>query len=253
MHDKQPQKFGSFLYQNLGNLYTIISFTGEPDEQLASTFFSRDECEKAMLELYSSSKNAGILQLFYYHRFMQSFSSRDFEIALIYCEEYDKIGNGVISRTTDIAITFYSGVIGFVLARRTKRDGMFELGERRLISIQAWADHGSKWNAENKALLLQAEKCYSNGSLDEAKYNYEASIKSAREHKFIHEEAFAYEMYGIFRVKTGHFESGEVLLRKAQSLYAEWGAMKMASEVLRVGLQMEVTMITECVPTKGEK
>mgnify|MGYP000252059187 CR=1 FL=1 len=32
---------------------------------------------------------------------------------------------------------------------------------------------------------------------------YNASIKSAREHKFIHEEALAYELYGIFYVNSG--------------------------------------------------
>ncbi len=231
MYNKQEKKFGAFFYQSLGDLYAILTFIGEPDDHIASIFISREECEKAMLDIYSSTKNASILQLFYYHRFIQSFVARDFKAALKYCEEYDNLGNGIISRITDVATTFLSGVIAFVLARKTKQDGMFDIGEHRRMSLQLWADHGSKWNAENKALLLQAEKYYTTGNLDEAKASYEASVKSAREHKFIHEEALAYELYGIFRIETGHLENGKELLKTAQSLYAEWGALKKASEV----------------------
>lgn len=234
MYNKQEKKFGPFFYQTLGDLYTILSLTGESDDQVASIFIPREECEKSMLDIYSTTKNTSVLQLFYYHRFRQSFAARDFETALNYCEEFEKCGTGLISRVLDVATTLYSGVIGFVLARKTKKDGMFDIGEHRRLLLQVWSDHGSKWNAENKALLLLAEKCYTNGNLDEAKSNYEASIKSAREHKFIHEEALAYELYGIFRIETGYLENGKELLRKAQSLYAEWGAMKHASQVFPI-------------------
>lgn len=234
MYNKQEKKFGAFFHQSLGDLYVTLTLIGEPDDQIASIFISREECEKAMLEIYSSTKNASILQIFYYHRFIQSFAARDFNAALKYCEEYDKLGNGIMSRITDLAVGVLSGVISFILARNTKQDGMFEVGEHRRMSFQMWADHGSKWNAENKALLLQAEKYYTTGNLDKAKASYEASIKSAREHKFIHEEALGYELYGIFRMETGHREHGKDLLKTAQSLYAEWGALKKASEVFHL-------------------
>lgn len=234
MYNKQEKKFGAFFYQSLGDLYAILTLIGEPDDHIASIFISREECEKAMLENYSSTKNASILQLFYYHRFIQSFAARDYNAALKYCEEYDKLGDGIIARITDIAVVFFSGVTASILARKTKQDGMFEIAEHRRMSFQMWADHGSKWNAENKALLLQAEKYYTTGNLDEAKASYEASIKSAREHKFIHEEALGYELYGIFRIETGHQENGKDLLKTAQSLYAEWGALKKASEMLQL-------------------
>lgn len=236
IYNKQEKKFGPFFYQSLGDLYTILSLTGESDDQVASIFIPREECDRAILEIYSSTKNTTLLQHFYYNRFRQSFASKDFEAALSYCDEYDKLGDGKISRITDTATSFYTGVIGFALARKrkTKKDGMFDIGEQKRLIFQMWADHGSKWNAENKALLLQAEKCYTNGNLDEAKPFYEASITSAREHKFIHEEALAYELYGTFLVETGHLDHGKELLSKAQSLYSEWGAIKKASEVFPI-------------------
>ena len=234
MYNKQERKFGAFFFASLGDLYAIMNMIGEPEDRIASIFVSREECEKSMLEIYSSTKNASILQLFYYHRFLQCFNARDFKSALEYSQEYDNLGIGMISRITDIPIVFLSGVIGFILARKTKQDGMFDVGEHNRMRMQMWADHGSRWNAENKSLLLQAEKNYTTGNLDDAKACYEASIRSAKEHKFIHEQALAYELYGTFRVETGHLENGTELLRKAQSLYNEWGATKKASEVFPI-------------------
>jgi hypothetical protein len=222
MYNKAENKFGAFFYQCLGDLYVIATLIGEADDEIASRFFSREECEKSLLQLYSSTKNTSLLQLFYYHRFIQSFASRNFEVALNYCEEYDKIGTGQICRITDVVTSFLSGVTGFVLARKTNKEGCIEIGEQRLLQMQMWTDHGSRWNAENKALLLQAEKYYTDGKLNEAKSAYEASAHSARQHKFLHEEALAYEMYGIFLVETGHMHNGNEMLRKAQSLYIEW-------------------------------
>ena len=71
-----------------------------------------------------------------------------------------------------------------------------EMGEKAVAAMTGYATSMSKWNWENKALLLQAELHYLNGDLELADTVYEASIKSAREHKFIHEEALAYELYG---------------------------------------------------------
>lgn len=232
MFDKQEKKFGAFFYQSLGDLYAILSLTGEPDDQVASMFVSRQECEKEMLHIYSATKNTSVLQLFYYHRLLQAFAAKDYEAALKYSDEYDKVGTGMISRITDVVSVFLSGVIGFAMARKTNQAAMFEIGERRRMQLQLWSDHGSRWNAENKALLLQAEKCYTQGSFDEAKSFYEASAKSAKEHKFIHDEALAYELNGNFHIETGDLENGKELLKKAQSTYVEWGAMKIASDVL---------------------
>lgn len=222
MYNKGENKFGAFFFQTLGDLYMILSFTGESDDKVASIFMSREECEQSLLERYSSTKNTSLLQLFHYHRFLQCFGSKDFETALDHAEEYFKLGSGNIWRMTDIATAFLSGLVAFGLARNTNKDGLMETGEKKLLTMQDWADNGSKWNAENKALLLQAERHYNLGNLDEAKSTYEASIKSAREHKFIHEEALAYELYGNFCVKTGDAVFGHELLRKAQSLYVEW-------------------------------
>ena len=64
-----------------------------------------------------------------------------------------------------------------------------------------------------------------------AELAYQSSIISAREHKFIHEEALACELYGIFLANKQHTERGVEQLKLAQDKYMKWGALKKAKNV----------------------
>ncbi len=90
----------------------------------------------------------------------------------------------------------------------------------------------NKWSVENKSQLLQAELHYLNGRLDSAEAAYKASVESARDRRFVHEEALAYELYGIFRLENRMVGKGAKQLNAALEKYKRWGAMKKA-EVLQ--------------------
>ena len=77
-----------------------------------------------------------------------------------------------------------------------------EKGETVLAKMKLLSQHSS-WNWENKMLLLEAEKMHTLGDFDGAASFYERSIQSAREHKFIHEEAIASELAGLFYLERG--------------------------------------------------
>ena len=51
---------------------------------------------------------------------------------------------------------------------------------------------------EQNVMLLEAESMFTNGDFDRAGPLYDSAIRSAREHKFIHEEAIASELAGTF-------------------------------------------------------
>ncbi|KAL7538263.1 hypothetical protein ACHAXR_008846 [Thalassiosira sp. AJA248-18] len=90
------------------------------------------------------------------------------------------------------------------------------------------------WNFENKSILLKAELLYLDGQLESAKDAYMASIKSARDHKFIHEEALAHELYGIFCIENRMVDEGFENLHIAVDKYKTWGAMKKADDLQQV-------------------
>ena len=72
-------------------------------------------------------------------------------------------------------------------------------------------------------LILEAESMNTMGDIDRAVALYNSAIQSAHEHKFIHEEAIASELAGIFYHKKGFHQ-------KAYA-YLSWGAHAVARRV----------------------
>ena len=73
-------------------------------------------------------------------------------------------------------------------------------------------------------MLLQAEVHYTDGDIQSAERSYAASIKAARDHRFLHHEALAYELYGMCLVETQQRKKGAAQLRLALDRYERWGA-----------------------------
>ena len=82
----------------------------------------------------------------------------------------------------------------------------------------------STWNFENKWLLLKAEFQFCNGEFAEARDTYVNAIESAQRHKFLNEEAVAYECSGYFEVERGNKEEAIRLFRKSIECYTLWGS-----------------------------
>jgi tetratricopeptide (TPR) repeat protein len=90
--------------------------------------------------------------------------------------------------------------------------------------IQAWKEEGSVWNFEHKFFLIAAEEAYSRGEFENAKILYEKAATSARQHKFLHEEAIALELAGNFHIQTGDKTTALKYFIEAHQRYYEWQA-----------------------------
>ena len=130
---------------------------------------------------------------------------------------------------------FFEGLASFLLARETTNDSersrWIAKGENVLTKIRFWNEH-SLWNWESKKVLLEAERMHTlMGSSDQASLLYEKAIHSAREHKFINDEAIASELAGMYFCQQGlHVECLGLLLHSIQS-YKTWGATAVAKRV----------------------
>ena len=80
-------------------------------------------------------------------------------------------------------------------------------------------------------VLLEAEKMYTMGNIDQASLFYERSIRLAHEHKFINDEAIASELAGTFFCKRGLSVAAEALLLHSVQCYKTWGALAVARRV----------------------
>lgn len=119
---------------------------------------------------------------------------------------------------------FIGGLASFRIYRETQNPVWAQRGEKFKQRIKTWKDQGSLWNFEHKSFLLDAEQAYSNGNLELARVSYENAILSARKHKFIQEEALAYELAANFHVNSGDEATALKFFTGAHGKYIEWGA-----------------------------
>ena len=135
-------------------------------------------------------------------------------------------------RIMELMLTFYEGVASLIVARETRDPRLCEVG-KKAVKKMIRLEQLSKWNYENQSKLLQAELHYLDGDMIAAETAYKASIKSSREHQFLHEEALAYERYGIFCIENQMVETGLAQLQHALVKYKEWGAVRVHDELQR--------------------
>ena len=82
-----------------------------------------------------------------------------------------------------------------------------------------------------KVQLLEALNSHTIGNLEEAGRLYIDSINSAREHKFIHEEAVASELTGDCLFELGRQSEAYTLYKHSIKCFEEWGANAVAKRV----------------------
>ena len=131
---------------------------------------------------------------------------------------------------------FYEGLSCYLVSRLSatidpiEKMKLIERGRSTLAKVRSLAEHSS-WNWENKVLLLEAMEMHTLGNLDAAEPLYTSSIRSAQEHKFIHEEAIASELAGEYLYEQGKHSDAYALFMHSVKCFEEWGADAVAKRV----------------------
>lgn len=134
---------------------------------------------------------------------------------------------------TDVIIEFYVGLAACHFAREMSDKTWKAKVEEVLGSLEQFCNH-SKWNFENKLLLLRAECHYTSGELSDAAKCYELSISSACNHKLVHEEALTCELAGNFFKEQDDEAKSKMMFARAHKAYMKWGAIKKAKALPQV-------------------
>jgi hypothetical protein len=124
-------------------------------------------------------------------------------------------------------VDFFAGLTACYTIRETGDDNLMSEVQGVLDRFEQLNSY-SKWNFENKLFLLKAESHYTKGEADEAAKYYVASISSAKEHKFIHEQAIACELAGYFFREQGDERKSCEMFKQARDAYFKWGATRKA-------------------------
>ncbi len=126
---------------------------------------------------------------------------------------------------------FFEGLLSFQYARResnnSRKDEWMKRGESVTKLMACLNDH-SMWNWENKAWLLDAEKMFTEGNYLRAASSYDRAVRSANEHRFVHEEALACELAGDFYYARNLYQKSLAFFKNSVSCYQRWGAYAVA-------------------------
>jgi len=114
--------------------------------------------------------------------------------------------------------------------RKTNERKLCEFGAKSVETMTQLVEC-SEWNFRNKLHLLNAELHYLESRNSLAEISFKAAIVSAHEHGFYHEEALAYELYGVFLIETNNLATGIEQLQFAIAKYVQWGAKKKVDDV----------------------
>ena len=128
--------------------------------------------------------------------------------------------------------SFIDGLIGFYFARKHREDEAkwADLGVNTIDALQSWLP-SSEWNFSNKLSLLKAEYYFLKGEEGQAMFFYQASIKSAHDHRFIHEEGLAEEKLAAYLLHKGKLDAALVHYTNAKQCYELWGANALVKQV----------------------
>lgn len=161
----------------------------------------------------------------------------------------------------------YFGLVSFWLGRelegkskKRKRLAWLSRGSECKHALNNFAMKASIWNFENskwrifhaallvvvtfshfilvcvlpiEAILLLAEEQFTKGNFDEVGPLYDAAISSAKQHKFLSEEALANELAGHFYLDTGNKLKSIPYFSQAFQKYSEWGAVVKANTLTK--------------------
>eukprot|EP00984_Skeletonema_dohrnii_P036573 scaffold37688_cov139-Skeletonema_dohrnii-CCMP3373.AAC.1 len=208
-----------FMIQNKCLHHTLFKLIGT-DEKAQD--FSAEEVNIL-------ARNNSVMRTNYFQKAYMSFMFRLYDDSKHYTEKYlDCVDNTWANLILQHAFqVFYTGVISFWVARKSRdEDGQqwHNRGMRSKLALKKWAE-SSQWTFENKWFLLEAEESYCNKDFEVAKLFYEKAISSAKDHKFVHEEALACELAGYFHLEFGDAEEAMEYFLLAHEKYHEWGAL----------------------------
>jgi tetratricopeptide (TPR) repeat protein len=119
---------------------------------------------------------------------------------------------------------FFGGLVSFRIYRETGDSSWLDRGKKCQSTIQLWAEQGSLWNFAHKNFLMKAEEHYCEKNFSCAQTAYDNALVCARAHKFINDEALAYELAGYFYLSAGKTAEAIDHLLCAHEKYTEWGA-----------------------------
>ena len=201
----------------------IVQLSGQDDTDVKSF----DE----LYQIGTESNNSQLILIVIVGQMCLHFFFRDYTAIMKLCEKHPA---PAAKRILSTVRCFYEGMAALNLARQQPNEPKYRVIGEKAVKDMSKFEQINRWSFENNSLLLQAELHCLNQDYEAAENAYIASIKSAKDHKFMNEEAVANELFGIFCIENKMADKGVHHLRIALDLYKQWGAVNKAADLQKL-------------------
>eukprot|EP00956_Cyclotella_meneghiniana_P028252 scaffold65139_cov50-Cyclotella_meneghiniana.AAC.2 len=173
----------------------------------------------------SSNTNPYQLRVHTFYQVIVSLVFDNVDEMKCYAEKYfDITSNDWYLQSVYAGHFFCLGLASFRIYRETREELWAQRANKLRERIQSWNEHGSRWNFKHKLELMKAEEAYSNGNFASAQGLYDEAVSTAKQHKFIQDEALAYELAAKFHFAIGNKSISLKYFIEAHEKYYEWNA-----------------------------
>ena len=151
---------------------------------------------KSFDEVGKESNNTLLLFIVIIGQMCVNFWFRDYTAIMKLCEKHPAPTAKRFLSTMRCCLL--EGIAALNLACQQPHEPKYRVIGEKAVKDMSKFEQINRWTFENKSLLLQAELHYLNQDYKAARNAFIASIKSAKDHKFMNEEAMANELFGVF-------------------------------------------------------
>ncbi|MEA5516325.1 serine/threonine protein kinase, partial [Nodularia sp. UHCC 0506] len=231
-HVLQNLKQATTLNYCLISLQTVMNLLGKSDQ--ACNLIGEAYNEDTSLFLLIQANDLNGLHYYYLHKLILCYLFGSFIEAqknIIQGKKYLAGGTGFI---TIPIFSFYESLTALAIYPTVKNepDTLLQQVADNQVNLRQLAEH-APMNYLHKFYLVEAERYRVRGDYFQGMELYEQAISLAKKHKYLNEEALAYELAAKFYLAWGKTKTAKNYLTYAYYAYIRWGAMAKVADLVK--------------------
>ncbi|MBN3926858.1 ATP-binding sensor histidine kinase, partial [Nostoc sp. NMS4] len=191
--------------------------------------------EQIMLPLHQKANDLYAMGTLYINKLILCYLFNEWEQAIKVAADAKQYLSGVSGCFMVPVFHFYDSLTHLAIlpnAQSRERDRLPQEVISNQKQLEQWANHAPT-NHLHKFYLVEAEQYRVLGQMYEAMDYYDRAITSAKENRYIQEEALANELAGKFYLNWGKEKIAQVYMQEAYYCYARWGAKAKVADLER--------------------
>ena len=175
---------------------------------------------KEFLESVNATKNFAAIQSALLMKVMLSYFFRNYKATNEILVELKPLEGTIAGHVELVPLKFFTGLNAVMLYRETRKRKWLGESKRMLKMVTKWWKDGNP-NCKCMSLLLEAEiGSLAAGYSDEVVQKYEIAAKAGKELRFLHYQALANELCGLYQLGQGKDSTAH--FNRAREYYAVW-------------------------------